>query len=132
LEKLLKLDIVNPEKNIFSGEVESVTVPGIKGEFQVLYNHAALVSGIATGRIKIITDKKEELIFAASGGIIEVRDNKISILIDEIYSPEEIDTSSVSSELQEAQEQLKKLDTDKEAAFEAIDKAKNKLRITRK
>lgn len=132
MDKLLHLEIVSPQKSIFKGQVESVTVPGTKGEFQVLYNHIDLVSTLATGRIKILNDKKEEIYFASSGGVIEVRKNKITILAEEIFAREEIDINSVSSELESAKSKLLEPKSDKDDAFFAIEKAKNKLRIAGK
>lgn len=132
MEKLLSLDIVSPQKSIYSGQVESVTVPGAKGEFQVLFNHIDLVSTLATGRIKIINEKKEEIFFASSGGVIEIRKNKITILAEEIYTPEEIDLASTEKEVENAKSLLFKSGSDKDDAFDRIEKAKNKLRVSRK
>jgi F-type H+-transporting ATPase subunit epsilon len=132
LEKLLELEIVSPNKKIYKGFVESVTVPGAKGEFQVLYNHIDLVSTLKTGRIKIVNEKKEEIHFASSGGVIEVIKNKITILAEEIYKPEEIDITGTEKELEVAKEKLFQPKSDKDEAFDKIEKAKSKLRIARK
>ena len=120
MEKLLDLEIVSPQKKIFNGFVESVTVPGSKGEFQVLYNHAELVSTLATGRIKIVNDKNEEIYFASSGGVIEVRKNKITILAEEIHTPEEIDITGTEKELAGAKEQLFQPKSNKDETFDKI------------
>lgn len=132
MEKLLELEIVSPNKKIYNGFVESVTVPGAKGEFQILYNHIDLVSTLATGRIKIINEKKEEINFASSGGVIEIVKNKITILAEEIYLPEEIDVAGTEKELIDAKEKLFQPKSDKDEAFDIIEKAKSKLRIARK
>lgn len=132
MEKLLELEIVSPNKKIYKGYIESVTVPGTKGEFQVLYNHADLVSTLATGRIKIINEKKEEIYFASSGGVIEIIKNKITILAEEIYKPEEIDIASTEKELKSAKEKLFQPKSNKDETFDNIEKAKSKLRIARK
>jgi len=132
LDKLLNLEIISPQKSIYKGYVESVTVPGTKGEFQVLYNHIDLVSTLAIGRIKILNEKKEEIYFASSGGIIEVRKNNITILAEEIYSPEEINFDTTTAELESAKSKLFEPESDKDEAFIKIEKAKNKLRIAGK
>jgi F-type H+-transporting ATPase subunit epsilon len=132
LDKLLNLEIVSPQKSIYKGQVEAVTVPGAKGEFQVLFNHIDLVSTLATGRIKILNDKKEEIYFASSGGVIEVRKNKVTILAEEIYAPEEIDVVITTAELESAKSKLFEPKSDKDEAFDKIQKEKNKLRIARK
>lgn len=75
----MHLDILTPDKTIFSGEVESVTLPGSKGQFQVLKNHAALVSSLDPGKVKIRTAQGEQQ-FEISGGVAEVLNNKIVVL----------------------------------------------------
>ena len=57
---LFKLEIVTPEQQIFSGEVQSVQVPGIQGSFQVLYNHAPIISTLDQGKIKIVPENGKE------------------------------------------------------------------------
>ena len=91
------LEIVTPEAVLFSSEVTSVAVPGINGEFQILNNHAPIVSLLGAGKVKIegssssIDEKFEEkfikindgrLGFTISSGAIEMKDNKVIILAD--------------------------------------------------
>jgi F-type H+-transporting ATPase subunit epsilon len=90
------LEIVTPEASIFKGEVESVTVPGVDGEFQMLNNHAPIVSLLQEGKIKIqgnldfdeaYQDRFKSLdkntsILSIQSGTIELNDNKIIILVD--------------------------------------------------
>ncbi|MEI6507135.1 MAG: ATP synthase F1 subunit epsilon [Bacteroidota bacterium] len=75
----MQLDILTPDKTVFSGEVEEVTLPGTKGQFQVLKNHAALVSSLNKGKIKINTASGETF-FEINGGVVEVLNNKIVVL----------------------------------------------------
>lgn len=75
----MQLDILTPDKTLFSGEVESVTVPGSKGQFQILKNHAALVSSLDKGKVKIKSGQGDQ-VFEITGGVIEVLKNKIVIL----------------------------------------------------
>lgn len=81
-EKLLNVEIVTPEKVLFTGKAVSVSVPGSKSPFQILYNHAAIVSSLDLGIIKIIDDQNRKLFFASSPGFTEVRQNKVSILVE--------------------------------------------------
>lgn len=84
------LEILTPEKNIFSGKVYGVQLPGIDGLFEVLDNHAPLVSALGTGAIKIVqpNNNKEKLDargpFNIKGGFVEVLDNKATILVENI------------------------------------------------
>ena len=76
------LEIITPEQTEFSGEISLIKVPGTKGSFEVLNNHAPLISTLDKGDIKIITSGEEEKHFSIVGGVIEVRDNKIIVLGD--------------------------------------------------
>ena len=90
------LEIVTPEASIFQGEVETVTVPGVVGEFQILNNHAPIVSLLQEGKVKIngnlTIDEAFESQFSngdngskvlqINSGTIEMSDNKIIILVD--------------------------------------------------
>ncbi|MCO4292460.1 ATP synthase F1 subunit epsilon [Solitalea sp. MAHUQ-68] len=76
------LDILTPDKKVFSGEVISVTVPGKAGSFQILENHAAIISTLDNGLVEIrLTDKSQEL-FNIKGGVVEVLKNKVVVLAD--------------------------------------------------
>jgi F-type H+-transporting ATPase subunit epsilon len=78
----MKLEIITPEKTLFTGEVNLVQLPGIDGSFEILNNHAPLISALKEGKIKIQhTDKKEEF-FDVKGGVIEVLKNKVLILAE--------------------------------------------------
>jgi F-type H+-transporting ATPase subunit epsilon len=75
----MKLEILTPDKLLYSGETTAVTFPGTDGEFQILRDHAALVASLKAGNVKIKSAKGEELI-AISGGVVEVLNNKIVVL----------------------------------------------------
>jgi F-type H+-transporting ATPase subunit epsilon len=75
----MQLEILTPDKSLFSGEVEMVTFPGTNGQFQILNNHAALVSSLAAGTINIKTAHGEEKV-TIGGGVVEVLNNKIIVL----------------------------------------------------
>ena len=77
------LEIVTPDKKVFEGEASAVTFPGSDGEFQVLSNHASLVSALDRGRVRIAVDgKNEDLII--DGGVVEVLNNKIVLLAESV------------------------------------------------
>lgn len=78
----MKLEVLTPEKSLFKGDIKSISVPGKKGSFMVLRNHAPLISTLSKGEILIQTkDQKEEKI-AITGGIIEVKSNMVVVLAD--------------------------------------------------
>ena len=77
------LEIVTPEATLFSGEVESVAVPGVTGEFQMLKDHAPIISILKEGFVKIYGDKKNKGTWLAiNSGTIELKDNKVIVLAD--------------------------------------------------
>ena len=80
-EELIELEIVSPEKRLFTGMVESVNLPGARAPFMVLHNHAPLVSVLCAGNIKWKVGKDEQTM-AVKGGFVEVKDNKVSALVE--------------------------------------------------
>tara|TARA_B100000963_G_scaffold40097_1_gene29804 strand:+ start:7002 stop:7238 length:237 start_codon:yes stop_codon:yes gene_type:complete len=76
------LEIITPEKQLFTGEVNSIKVPGVIGDFEILNNHAPIISSLREGDIRIISiDNKVEK-FQINGGVIEMKKNKIIVLAD--------------------------------------------------
>lgn len=104
--KELYLEIITPSKIVFTGKVKSVTVPGTLGSFQVLFNHAPLLSTFEIGRIKIEDLNGTITEFATGGGSIEVLKNKILILADSVERKEEIDVERARKSLERAKERL--------------------------
>ena len=76
------LEIITPEKKLFSGEVNSVKLPGTGGSFGVLKNHAPLISSLKKGTVKVIDDQKKSHSFPVNGGVVEVLKNKIIVLAE--------------------------------------------------
>ena len=76
------LDILTPEKLLFEGEIRSVKLPGINGEFEILNNHAPIISTLSKGEICVINTKNEREKFNINGGVIEMQNNKIIVLAD--------------------------------------------------
>tara|TARA_B100000161_G_scaffold53071_1_gene34783 strand:- start:321 stop:557 length:237 start_codon:yes stop_codon:yes gene_type:complete len=78
----MTLEIITPEKELYNGIVTSVKVPGSAGEFEILNNHASIVSSLINGNIRVINDEQEELNFNIKSGVIEMQKNKIVILAE--------------------------------------------------
>lgn len=76
------LEIITPEKKIYSGDVEAVKLPGAEGSFGVLKNHAPIIATLKKGIVKITDAKKEVQNFEINGGVVEVLNNKIIILAE--------------------------------------------------
>ena len=80
----MKIEIITPDKKIFEGEIKSVRVPGKKGSFQVLKDHAPIISTLDNGSVRIVDQENNEIIYEISGGVIEVKANKIILLADSV------------------------------------------------
>lgn len=79
----MTLEILTPEKKVFSGDVYGVQLPGIDGLFEVLEKHAPLVSALQPGKLKILKDKQNHTSFYnIKGGFAEVLNNKIIVLVE--------------------------------------------------
>ena len=76
------LDIISPDKNLYSGEVISITVPGSKGSFEILKNHAPIISTLEKGNISILGKDGKRENFEIDGGVIEAKKNKIIVLAE--------------------------------------------------
>jgi len=77
----MKIEINTPEKEIFSGNVSLVQLPGIDGLFEILDNHAPLVAALKKGKIKLVSNGNT-LFFDIDGGIVEVLKNKVEVLAE--------------------------------------------------
>lgn len=76
----MKLEIITPEKRLFDGKVKLVQVPGAKGSFEILNNHAPVISTLTQGKIKVVTEKDQQEFFDIASGMVEVKLNSITIL----------------------------------------------------
>ena len=77
------LEIITPDKKVFSGEVTSVQVPGTNGQFQILKNHAPIISTLTNGKVKIKTAGGSQS-FDVKGGVVEVLKNNIIVLAESV------------------------------------------------
>ncbi|AFH49347.1 F0F1-type ATP synthase subunit epsilon [Ignavibacterium album JCM 16511] len=126
----LLLEIISPAKQVFSGQIKSITVPGTKGRFQVLKNHAPIISTFDIGMIRVDLPETTKH-FATAGGTIEVLDNKVLVLADSIESSEEIDLDRALRAKERAEKRLaeKSREIDVERAQAALARALNRIKI---
>jgi len=80
----MQLEIITPDQKIFTGEVKLVKVPGSKGSFEILKNHAPIISTLDHGEIKVINMQDRITNYEISGGVIEVKQNNIIILAESV------------------------------------------------
>lgn len=78
----MTLEILTPEKKLYSGDVYGVQLPGISGSFEVLDKHAPIVSALGKGNLKILKDKNSFENYIIQGGFVEVLNNKATVLVE--------------------------------------------------
>ena len=78
----MQIDILTPEKKLFSGEIKSVKLPGTDGEFEILNNHAPIISTLSSGKIHLIQNDQSKQSFEINGGVIEMQKNNIIVLAE--------------------------------------------------
>ena len=131
----LYLEIITPSKIGFKGNVTSVTVPGTNGNFQVLVNHAPIISSLEIGEIKIEEQGNKTVHFATSGGTIEVSNNNIIILAESFERADQIDAKRAEEAKKRAKERLERrtqAEIDDFRAEMALKRSINRLKISNK
>jgi F-type H+-transporting ATPase subunit epsilon len=132
--KTLNLEVITPSKPAYEGIITSVTVPGTVGAFQVLYNHAPILSTLEVGIVVIKESTGKVLKFTTGGGTVEVLNNKVLLLVESFESPDEIDIKRAEDSLQRAKKRLSK-ETGEEKiditrAEVSLKRAVNRLKLT--
>ena len=112
-----KLEIVNPEKSFLSKEdVTEVLVPAYEGDMGILKDHISIISFLKPGILKVFSKSGEDKYYVEDG-IIEFKDNTLSILTSSIFSLDKIDRSYVSQSLSDTEKLLSKEDLDDQSRF---------------
>jgi len=130
----LTLEIITPEKPIFKDQIESVTIPGTQGSFQILKNHAPIISSFEIGIIKV-KKAASETYYTTSGGTVEVSHNKVLVLADSIEKVEDIDEDRAEQAKKSAEKRLRKKheeNIDEPRAKAALNRALNRLNAVKK
>ncbi|MBK7107307.1 MAG: ATP synthase F1 subunit epsilon [Ignavibacteriae bacterium] len=133
--KKLDLEIITPSKIGYEGKVISVTVPGTNGNFQILFNHAPIISSLEIGEIKIEETENSKLIYSTSGGTLELSNNKIIILAESFERADSIDIKRAEEAKIRAENRLKNKrneNVDEMRAELALKRAINRLKTVHK
>jgi F-type H+-transporting ATPase subunit epsilon len=80
----MKIEIITPDKKVYEGDINSIRVPGRKGSFQVLKDHAPIISTLENGPVIIVDQEGNEMRYEINGGVIEVKQNKIILLAESV------------------------------------------------
>ena len=130
----LTLEIVTPERVVFNGVVEEVTIPGTEGEFGVLRGHASLLSSVDVGELAFVRDHKKTR-FAVNTGYVEVTASKVTVLVETAEGADEIDVERARRARERAEGKIAKLskeDADFEKAKLALLRAVTRLNVSGK
>ena len=113
----LSVEIITPQKKIYSGKAASVSVPGSQSPFQILYNHAPIVSSLDAGVITINDDADIYHYFAISDGFLELSKNTLSILVELGLEASEINKESVEKQIAKLSEEREIAETKEKDVF---------------
>ncbi len=129
----LRLEIVTPERQLFSGEVDSVLLPGAEGQLGVLPHHAPLMTALTTGEL-VARQGQEEFLFAIYGGFAQILPDRVIVLADVGERAEEVDAEQAERARREAEELLRKEPPPelRAEAMMALRKAQVRLRVVRR
>jgi len=133
-DKTFKLDIVAPDRVVYKGRVRSFSAPGELGAFQVLVNHAPLLSSLDVGEVKFTDEDGNIEYFATSGGFVEVRDNRVLALLDAAEQADEIDVDRAQESRNRALERIKSRASgiNIERAKRSLERANNRLKVAQR
>jgi F-type H+-transporting ATPase subunit epsilon len=129
----IRLDIVTAERLVYSDDVDIVVAPGIEGELAILPSHAPLMTTLAPGEL-LLRKEGEETALAVSGGFLEVRPDRVTVLADSAERAEDIDAARAEEAKRRAEERLgRQLDeTDLARAEAALRRSLIRLRVAEK
>ncbi len=111
----IHLEIVTPERKVFSDDVANVYLPGADGEMGVLSLHEALVTALVAGELRYEKDGRTEE-FAIGGGFAEVTQHAVTVLTDSAAQADEIDEAVVAAAIERAKTELEGIDLSKDPA----------------
>lgn len=129
MSNIFKAQLLTPDGPKFEGEVKSTTLPGVNGSFQILFNHAPIVSALGIGRIELVDKGGHEFQYAVTGGFVEMNDNLLTILAEKAEEKTEIDTEEAKLYINQIKSKLKSIKDGREDFEVALKVAENRLKI---
>ena len=111
MTKKFELSVISAESKVFEGEVENVLVPGMMGDFLILADHAPCISSIRPGFLNFADEASNKKKYFVSGGIIEVTNNTVSVLVDQAIEGDKVVQEDISALISEIDNKLSAGDT---------------------
>ena len=129
----MKLEIITAEQVVYSDDVEALVAPGTEGELGILPHHAALMTMLQPGELMVRKDG-DETFMAVTGGVLEVMENRVSILADAAERSEDIDEERAQAAVRSAEERIamRSADVDLEQAIAQLRRATVRLAVARR
>ncbi len=137
-DKSFHVEIVTPQSMVFSGEATLVALPGILAPFQVLVNHAPIVTQLEVGTIKIEREGADDILYATSGGFVEHNHNRMTVVAETIETVDEIDANRAERARERALERIQQSRVGHDGRIDivraeaALARAINRLKMTGK
>jgi len=135
----LYVDIVTPDDRVFQGNASGVRAPGVEGSFEVLKDHAPIIAAFGVGTLVVKTEDAHNLadvsggrvVFATSGGFLEMVDNKVTVLAETVEPASNIDVERAQNAEERARKRLESgiRGEDRKKAEEELERARNRARI---
>ena len=126
----LIVDIVEPTGSIFRGEVLRFRAPGTEGSFEILKDHAPMLAETRIGPVFITAPSGDSFVFAASGGFVQVVDNRVIMIVEAAEPASDIDVERAKSAEERAMELLNEgSSAERQHAELALERARNRLRV---
>lgn len=135
----LQVDIVTPDSHAYQGPANGVRAPGVEGSFEVRNNHAPMIAAFGIGPLIVKTEAAHEyadmhgnqIVFATSGGFLEIVENKVTVLAETVEPASEIDVERAENAEQRALQRLEEdiQGEEREQHEAALERARNRLRV---
>jgi F-type H+-transporting ATPase subunit epsilon len=132
MESELNLEIVTPFGKLLSESIASCTLPGTSGQFQVLKDHAALITTIDVGTVKVEYQDTKSAFVAVSSGFCEVKDNQVEVIVESAEFADSIDVKRAESAKDRAEKRLSSggADIDVDRAKLSLMRAINRIKVS--
>lgn len=98
-----EIEVVSPDRTLYSGEAEMVVCRTVDGEVAFLANHTPLIGALEPCVVRIIAESGDEEVFAVGGGFVDVRNNKVILLADQALQADDIDVDAANADLRDAE-----------------------------
>ncbi len=133
MANVFEIEIITPEKTVYSGKASSVTCPGVQGRFQILSRHAAFLSTLEAGPLDLIDESGTRQRYAISGGLTQVFENRVRVLADTAELAVDIDIARAEEARKRAEQRLKDRDEklDHQRARASLLRAMNRIKVAR-